>query len=44
MSKDLIPRMRFEPFGINTSEVEIAGVSTHGVWLLAGKEEFFSLL
>ena len=33
--------MSSEPVGIGTSEVEITGVSAHGVWLLAGQEELF---
>ena len=41
MSKDLIPRMSSEMLGISTSEVEIAGISARGVWLLAGKEKLF---
>ena len=41
MSKDLIPRMSSEMLGISTSEVEIAGISARGVWLLAGEEKLF---
>ena len=31
--------MSFEPLGISTSQVEVTGISPHGVWLLAGEEE-----
>ena len=27
--------------GIDTSGVEVTGISAHGVWLLAGQEEIF---
>ncbi|MDE2888461.1 MAG: DUF2442 domain-containing protein [Gemmatimonadota bacterium] len=27
--------------GIGTSEVEVTGISAHGVWLLSGQEEIF---
>ena len=27
--------------GVSTSEVEVTGISAHGVWLLAGEEEVF---
>ena len=30
-----------EPLGINTSEVEVTGISAHGIWLLAGEKEVF---
>ena len=33
--------MSSEPLGISTSEVEVTGISVHGVWLLAGEEEIF---
>ena len=33
--------MSSERLGISTSEVEVTGISAHGVWLLAGKEEVF---
>ena len=33
--------MSSEPHGISTSEVEVTGISAHGVWLLAGEEEIF---
>ena len=33
--------MSSEPLGINTSKIEIIGISVHGVWLLAGEEEMF---
>ena len=33
--------MSSEPLGISTSEVEVTGISAHGVWLLAGEEEMF---
>ena len=33
--------MSSEPLGISTSEVEVTGISAHGVWLLAGEEEIF---
>ena len=33
--------MSSEPLGISTSEVEVTGISVHGVWLLACEEEIF---
>ena len=33
--------MSSETLGISTSEVEVTGISSHGVWLLAGEEEMF---
>ena len=33
--------MSSETLGISTSEVEVTGISAHGVWLLAGEEEIF---
>ena len=33
--------MSSEPLGISTSEVEVTGISAHGVWLLADEEEIF---
>ena len=33
--------MSSDPLGICTSEVEVTGISAHGVWLLAGEEEMF---
>ena len=33
--------MSSEPLGISTSEVEVTGISAHGVGLLAGEEEIF---
>ena len=33
--------MSSEPLGISTSEVEVTGISAHGVWLLIGEEEVF---
>ena len=33
--------MSFQPLGISTSEVEVTGISAHGVWLLVGEEEIF---
>ena len=33
--------MSSEPLGISTSEVEVTGISAHGVWLLAGEDEMF---
>ena len=36
--------MSSEPLGVSTLEVEITSISAHGVWLLAGEEEFFLIL
>ena len=36
--------MSSEPLGTSTSEVEVTGISAHGVWLLAGEEGNFPLL
>jgi hypothetical protein len=33
--------MSLSPHGINTSDVEITHISSHGVWLLAHKKELF---
>ncbi len=33
--------MSFETLGASTSEVEITGISAHGIWMLAGEEEMF---
>jgi hypothetical protein len=33
--------MSSERLGISTSEVEVTGISAHGVWLLADEEEIF---
>ena len=33
--------MSSEPHGFSTSEVEVSGISAHGVWLLAGEEVIF---
>ena len=33
--------MSSERLGISTSEVEVTGISAHGVWLLASEEEIF---
>ena len=33
--------MSLEPLGASTSEVEVTGITAHGVWLLAGEDEMF---
>ena len=33
--------MSLESRGVSTSEVEVTGISAHGVWLLAGEDEMF---
>ena len=34
-------KIRSEPLGVGTSKVEVTNISTYGVWLLAGDQEFF---